>query len=543
LADETVRRGTLAKPRGVLVYGRAVNSGRSRALGYVVGKQDFAAIAKDRGQTLDESADIDLDRGGFVDGNCLDGKAVEKRPLVAVLVEDGSIERDCLPFLLEAEGWARQGSYPVKNNAIGECPEGRSMWIKGFLTMQKVEDEILLIILDLHPWYGPALREAAEREGVDLLALDDRAARDGIAAWHDPALWHRSKQEVTPVAAPMYGELVARLLAAQQGRSAKCLVLDLDNTLWGGVVGDDGVEGVVIGQGSALGEAESELRHGLRIAPADYRVLGSLARLEASRHQWRRAIEAGESALGHVLDPATLGVVGDAYAAMGDTSQDGEYYRTMEVAVLHQPGPFHRAWSLFLLDHNRDVPRVLEKVREEIQVRRDIYGYDLLAWALHQSDDDRAAWEPMMRALSLGTRDATLFYHAGMIARGLGQNALGREYLQAALKVNRYWDPFQPDVARAGGMTEIRRIAALTSALTVSLLGHERAVVCGRFEDCVHSRQRRKAADLFDLARGRRSAANFKKRDGDRELPLVSRWEDNCVRCTRCGNQRAEGPA
>jgi hypothetical protein len=175
--SETVRRGTLAKPRGVLVYGRAVNSGRSRALGYVVGKQDFAAIAKDRGQTLDESADIDLDRGGFVDGNCLDGKAVEKRTLVAVLVEDGSIERDCLPFLLEAEGWARQGSYPVKNNAIGECPEGRSMWIKGFLPMQKVEDEILLI-LDLHPWYGPALREAA---GIETDIAQDAAVDAAIA--------------------------------------------------------------------------------------------------------------------------------------------------------------------------------------------------------------------------------------------------------------------------------------------------------------------------------------------------------------------------
>ena len=100
-----------------------------------------------------------------------------------------------------------------------------------------------------------ALRDLAEQEGVELLALDDRAARDGIAAWHDPALWHRSKQEVTPVAAPMYGDLVARLLAAKQGRSAKCLVLDLDNTVWGGVVGDDGVDGIVIGQGSALGEA------------------------------------------------------------------------------------------------------------------------------------------------------------------------------------------------------------------------------------------------------------------------------------------------
>ena len=53
----------------------------------------------------------------------------------------------------------------------------------------------------------------------------------------------------------MYGDLVGRLIAAQQGRSLKCLVLDLDNTLWGGVVGDDGLEGLVLGQGSALGEA------------------------------------------------------------------------------------------------------------------------------------------------------------------------------------------------------------------------------------------------------------------------------------------------
>ena len=99
------------------------------------------------------------------------------------------------------------------------------------------------------------LRALADGDGVDLLALDARAAIDGLKAWHDPALWHRAKQEVSPAAAPMYGELVARLLGAKQGRSAKCLVLDLDNTLWGGVVGDDGLEGLVIGQGSALGEA------------------------------------------------------------------------------------------------------------------------------------------------------------------------------------------------------------------------------------------------------------------------------------------------
>src|SRR5882672_1291255 len=99
------------------------------------------------------------------------------------------------------------------------------------------------------------LRALADEDGVDVLATDTRAAVDGLKAWHDPALWHRAKHEISPTAVPMYGELVARLLAAKHGRSAKCLVLDLDNTVWGGVVGDDGLAGLVIGQGTALGEA------------------------------------------------------------------------------------------------------------------------------------------------------------------------------------------------------------------------------------------------------------------------------------------------
>jgi FkbH-like protein len=99
------------------------------------------------------------------------------------------------------------------------------------------------------------LRAMADEDGVDVLSIDERAAQDGIARWHDAALWHRSKQEIALTAAPLYGDLVGRLLAARQGRCGKCLVLDLDNTLWGGVVGDDGIEGLVLGQGSALGEA------------------------------------------------------------------------------------------------------------------------------------------------------------------------------------------------------------------------------------------------------------------------------------------------
>jgi len=103
--------------------------------------------------------------------------------------------------------------------------------------------------------YNDALRQCADTDGADLVAVDRRIAQDGLRAWHTPNLWHRAKQEIAPGAAPMYGELVARVLAAQQGRSHKCLILDLDNTMWGGVIGDDGLQGIKLGQGNAYGEA------------------------------------------------------------------------------------------------------------------------------------------------------------------------------------------------------------------------------------------------------------------------------------------------
>ena len=54
---------------------------------------------------------------------------------------------------------------------------------------------------------------------------------------------------------PLYADHVARILAALRGKSRKVLVLDLDNTVWGGVIGDDGLEGIKVAQGDATGEA------------------------------------------------------------------------------------------------------------------------------------------------------------------------------------------------------------------------------------------------------------------------------------------------
>jgi FkbH-like protein len=99
------------------------------------------------------------------------------------------------------------------------------------------------------------LLKAAAQDGVLLLDVAHASERDGIDAWFDKGRWLHGKLEIAPEAAALYGDMVARIVAAQRGLSKKCLVLDLDNTLWGGVVGDDGLEGLVLGEGSAVGEA------------------------------------------------------------------------------------------------------------------------------------------------------------------------------------------------------------------------------------------------------------------------------------------------
>ena len=170
-----------------------------------------------------------------------------------------------------------------------------------------------------------------------------------------------------------------------------------------------------------LEEAAFAFRRGLMVFPGDYRLLAGLARLEAARGRWRRVIEYGDSAVAAVPDPATFGLVSDAQAHLGDSSAAAEYARAMEIAVLGQPGQWHRAWSLYLLDHDRRVPEVLRRVQDELRTRRDVYGFDLLAWALHKSHRDRAARAAMDRALSLGTVDPQLRRHAAAIDSALGE--------------------------------------------------------------------------------------------------------------------------
>ena len=93
-----------------------------------------------------------------------------------------------------------------------------------------------------------------------LLDVAGLAETVGLAEWHSPVEWNLAKLPFASTFLPLYADHVCRLIGALRGKSRRCLVLDLDNTLWSGVIGDDGLEGIIIGPGDATGEAHLSLQ-------------------------------------------------------------------------------------------------------------------------------------------------------------------------------------------------------------------------------------------------------------------------------------------
>lgn len=84
---------------------------------------------------------------------------------------------------------------------------------------------------------------------VAIVDCERLSALFGKQRWFDPRYWHLAKQAVALEALPLLGRHTAAVIAAHLGLSRKCLVLDLDNTLWGGVIAEDGLAGIELGHG------------------------------------------------------------------------------------------------------------------------------------------------------------------------------------------------------------------------------------------------------------------------------------------------------
>ena len=151
-----------------------------------------------------------------------------------------AVRRRAAPTILQM-GFAVPGSDPLGHHALGLDGTRRSV--------------ITRINRDL------AHQAAAEDVGFVNLAL--LAGRMGTRDWFDDRGWYMAKMPFAPDSLPVMARHTAAVLAARLGLSRRAIVLDLDNTLWGGVIGDDGVDGIVLGGGTA-GEAFQDFQVALK---------------------------------------------------------------------------------------------------------------------------------------------------------------------------------------------------------------------------------------------------------------------------------------
>ena len=102
------------------------------------------------------------------------------------------------------------------------------------------------------------LAEAAPGRAA-MVDVDRIASIQGKDRWFDPRYWALAKLPASLEVLPAFARHTAAVVAADLGLARKCLVLDLDNTVWGGVIGEDGLGGIKVGDG-VVGEAHAALQ-------------------------------------------------------------------------------------------------------------------------------------------------------------------------------------------------------------------------------------------------------------------------------------------
>ena len=106
---------------------------------------------------------------------------------------------------------------------------------------------------------------AQSHENFHICDVNYLSADYGLEKWSDPYYWHMYKYAVAVPAIPYLSFNVANIIKSIYGKNKKVLNLDMDNTLWGGIVGDDGPENIEIGQETSLAQTYSEFQAYLKL--------------------------------------------------------------------------------------------------------------------------------------------------------------------------------------------------------------------------------------------------------------------------------------
>jgi tetratricopeptide (TPR) repeat protein len=196
--------------------------------------------------------------------------------------------------------------------------------------------------------------------------------------------------------------------------------------------------------------SEQRYQEALNLFPQDTAALTGLSRLYAAQHRWKEALDAANHGIEWVPLLETLAYKADAQRALGDADGVVETEGLMEV-VAHLSkvqGIYDRALAVYYVDHGIHLPEALEIARREVLVRDDIYAEDTLAWAAAANHHWKEAQQAVQQATRLGTQDALIQFHAGMIAKECGDRPTAILHLTQALKLNPQFHHRYADEAR-----------------------------------------------------------------------------------------------
>lgn len=209
-----------------------------------------------------------------------------------------------------------------------------------------------------------------------------------------------------------------------------------------------------------LDPAASEYERSLALLPSSGAATSGLARVRGAQGRLDEAERLYAEAVRLLPAPAILARYGDLLAHLGRRAEADRQWALVRLTSSLSPGAgglHEREVALFLADHGLDVAAALASAEAQLRTRRDIYGFDAVAWCALAAGDVARAREAMPQALRLGTRDALLHYHAGMIALAAGEAEEARKALRRALAINPYFE-------LEGAARARRALASLESA-------------------------------------------------------------------------------
>ena len=194
-----------------------------------------------------------------------------------------------------------------------------------------------------------------------------------------------------------------------------------------------------------LADAEAQYQSALAL-DADYApAQAGMARVHAARGQYDEAIRLYIEATNRMPLAEYVIALGEVYEQTGrpdEAQKQFDLVRAIEQLYIANGVNTDLEMALFAADHpieGQDMGEGVRRARQGQAERPTIYSADVLAWALYQDGQDAEAHEWAQKALALGAQDALKFYHAGMIARRVGEQAKAREYLERALRINPYF--------------------------------------------------------------------------------------------------------